>query len=958
MVKRRWTEEARSRVVNSDDSSADAVIVQTLDGTITSWNRGAERLYGYTAAEILGRSIAVLAPADRRDETLGLLTRLARGERTESLETVRLRRDGRPVNVSLSVTPVHDAAGAVVGASTSVRDITRRKRAEERLSGLFAVTRVLADAATLAEAAPRLLQAIGQGFGWERGELWRTSPPGARLTGLWPTSNSDHGYGEELVQRALVSKGPIWVEDLEAETVAEHDESWSGLRAALAWPIVLSGDVAVVLVFQSHERRAPRQELLDQMGDIGARIGQFLERERAVEGLRRLEKAVETIELGVTITDVNGRILYTNPAEAAMHGRRTQDLIGQHVSTFMPAGWTVADGRPSEIRSWKRETLNVRSDGSVFPVQLVSDAVRDPDGTPVAVVTCSEEITERKRAEAALRTSEERYRLLFERNLAGVYRARLDGRLLDCNDAVARILGYASREEVLALTLFDLSHSRQERAASLAQLRRHGSRSNVELRLRRKGGDSAWVLENQTLVTDADGVELVQATFVDITDRKEFERRVEFQALHDPLTGLPNRGLLEKRLDALLSEPEPASAFAVVFVDLDHFKSVNDTLGHATGDRLLQQAASRLRECVREDDLVTRVGGDEFVLLLPHVRKAGSGRIARQILQRMRDPFRIDEHELKVTASLGIALSPDHGDVAETLLQSADAAMYSAKDAGRDNFKFSGRGPRPASASHGDAESRVRRAFASQEMALLYRPLIALGTVRAVGGDAVLRWRHPEHGILPPEEIHARLEESGLADAVAEHALREACRTARDWQDKGLPLLRVAVAVSPRQLLDPALADGVGAIVAASGLSPSRLELVISENAVMQDVELVLPAVQGLARRGIAIALGDFGVGRSCLSLLDKLPVAGLRLDRALIPGLGGAPRGGEVLGGIVGMAHGLGLSVLAQGIASEAQLATLQRLGCDEGQGSFFGEAVPAEELAAALAHPERSRA
>jgi PAS domain-containing protein len=305
----------------------------------------------------VGRSISILSPPDRPDEIHQMLAQLRRGEHVDHYETERIHRDGRPVPVSLTVSPIHGADGTLVGASAIARDITFRRRAEERLGGQFAVTRILVESTSLRDAAPRIVQAIGEGFGWESGELWRVSEADAapRLVAAWPEAGvpgfvpGDAGtLGAALVARVRGSGRHVWVEDVSVdESLSRSGVAVAGTRAALAWPVVLGSEVVAVLALFSGRRRAPRQELLDQMTDIGTRIGQFFERERALEGLRRLEKAVETIEMGVTITDVKGRILYTNPAEAAMHGHRPEELIGKHVSTFMPEGWTPAGGRPS-----------------------------------------------------------------------------------------------------------------------------------------------------------------------------------------------------------------------------------------------------------------------------------------------------------------------------------------------------------------------------------------------------------------------------------------------------------------------------------------------------------------------------------------------------------------------------------------------------------------------------------
>ncbi|MCM2257162.1 MAG: PAS domain S-box protein [Vicinamibacteria bacterium] len=691
VCQRRAAEAALARAAAIVDSSEDAIIGKTLEGTITSWSPGAERLYGYPAAEVLGRPVSLLAVDDRADEIPFILERVRRGERVESFETERKRRDGSRVVVSLTLSPIRDSTGRLVGASAIARDITRRKRAERTQAMQFAVTRALAESSALGEAGPRLLEAVCAGLDWDAGEVWSGEAESMKRLATFPWLESgvvgtgEPGCGGALARAALTSGRPVAVADLEQDVAwCEEPAAAAGLHGALAWPLPVDGQPHAALVLLSRQPRPPRQEQFDLMADLATRVSQALERWREAAQLQRLQKAVETIQMGVTITDTRGRILYTNPAEAAMHGRSPQELIGQHVSVFMPSDWKPASGRPEEIRSWRRETVNARRDGTVFPVQLLSDAVAGPDGQPVAVVTCTEEITDRRRAEVALRSSEERYRMLFERNLAGVYRGTLDGRLLECNDAMARILGYTTHEELLALSAAELYVDPHVRARDLGRLLAGGRVSNRELQLRRKDGGLAWVLESQTVVRGDPGDELVEGTVIDITDRKEFEQRIEFQAYHDSLTGLPNRAFLTERLqDRLQDAALLGRSLQVLFLDLDRFKAVNDTLGHAMGDRLLQQVATRLRQCVREDDLVVRMGGDEFVLLLSQIRPADAVSVAKKLLACIEEPVKLDEHELRVTASIGLARFPDDGSDVETLLEHADSAMYRAKDRGR-----------------------------------------------------------------------------------------------------------------------------------------------------------------------------------------------------------------------------------------------------------------------------------
>ncbi len=959
---RRRAEEALSRTAAIVDSSQDAIIAKALDGTILTWNPGAERLYGYSKAEAVGRNISMLSPPDRPNEIPQILERLRRGERIEHLETVRCRRDGHQVVTALTLSPILDVAGTLVGASAIERDITQRKRAEERLATQSAVTRVLSESTALREATPRVLAAVCAGLGWDVGELWRAEAGSGtlkcearwrRAAGPGEESRPPASSARTLAARVVASGQPLWIGDPSDAPAPLSTAAAEGPGEAVAVPVRAEGRILGVLVFHGRWTHRVREGLLETVGDIGSRLGQFIERERALAGLQRLEKAVGSIEMGVTITDMTGRILYTNPAEAELHGYRVEDLIGQNVSIFMPAAWRPAAGQPSKIRSWRRETVNLRRDGTIFPVQLLSDAVTDADGTPLGIVTCCEEITERKRAEQALRSSETRYRLLFERNLAGVYRATLTGRLLECNDAFARVLGYPSREEVLARTADELFFRREDRERSLVQLRAKGTLTNFELEMRRKDGSSVWVLENETLLRGQPGEEdIVQGTLLDITDRKLATERVQFHAYHDPLTGLPNRVHLRDRMHVALAQARRnGRGLALMFLDLDHFKVVNDTLGHPVGDRLLKEVGERLKECVREDDTVARVGGDEFVLLLPSVRHAeGAARIARKLLDRIEELFQVDGHELSVTTSVGIALFPQHGDDDEALLRSADAAMYRAKEQGRNGYQFCDAALGRQVLGRLELQKRLGQALERGEIALAYQPQVELRSGRIMGVEALLRWHDPQKGIIPPAEFIPLAEDTGLIVRLGEWGLEQACRQVRAWQGEGLPGLRVAFNVSMRQFWQPDLKSSVERILEKTSLDPRFLDLEIPETAAMQNFDLTAPILRELAAPGIGITIDNFGLGHSSLSYLKLLPVRRLKIDRSLVAGITRDPRDLAIVKAVVRLAHGLSLTVVAEGVETEEQKNALKRLRCDEIQGWIVGEAVPQEAFARLL--------
>jgi diguanylate cyclase (GGDEF)-like protein/PAS domain S-box-containing protein len=416
-------------------------------------------------------------------------------------------------------------------------------------------------------------------------------------------------------------------------------------------------------------------------------------RHRAESALRRLVRAIETVGIGITVTDVQGRIVYTNPAEARMHGYTTEELVGMRAQALAPppARRGVAPQRLAALKGWHREGFNVRKDGSMFPVQLVSDVVTDAAGTPIGIVTCCVDISERRQAEAAQRASEARYRKLFERNLAGVYRATAEGAILECNDALARILGWSSRAEVRSRKVAEFYFRKRDLKRVMDDLYRLGTLAGHEIELRRRDGSPVWVLANATLLEEGGGPAIVEGTLVDITHRKLARRQLEYQAHHDALTGLPNRALLEQRLAAALRHAERGGGgLALIFLDVDRLKTINDTLGHDAGDALLRGLGDRLTSCLRREDTVARVGGDEFVVLLPAVRtRQEATGIAQKILKALVKGFKVEGHEIHVTSSLGIALYPEDGRDAATLRRRADAALYRAKQLGRNTYRFS-----------------------------------------------------------------------------------------------------------------------------------------------------------------------------------------------------------------------------------------------------------------------------
>jgi diguanylate cyclase (GGDEF)-like protein len=441
-------------------------------------------------------------------------------------------------------------------------------------------------------------------------------------------------------------------------------------------------------------------------------------------------------------------------------------------------------------------------------------------------------------------------------------------------------------------------------------------------------------------------------------ERKRYQVQLEHQANYDALTGLPNRNLLHDRLrQAVYSQRAPRS-IAVVFMDLDHFKFVNDSLGHSTGDLLLKAMAERLRTVLREGDTVGRVGGDEFVLILnDQSNEEIIYRAMQRITAKVCEPITIDGKELYVSCSAGISIYPQDGRDVDTLLKNADAAMYRAKDHGRSNFQFYTSEMNERVNERLALENALRRALERNELALHYQQKVNLKTGQICGAEALVRWLHPEWGLVRPARFIPLAEETGLIVSIGEWVLREACRQTRAWLDEGLEPGTVSVNLSVRQFRQEGLVRSVSRILEETGLEPSRLEMELTESMVMHNVDAAIAILQGLKQLGVRLSVDDFGTGYSSLSYLKDLPIDTLKIDRSFVRDIGAGEEADEgvLAQAIISLAHALHLKVIAEGVETDPQMRFLRRHQCDEVQGFFHGEPVAPEQHARLLIRARR---
>lgn len=598
----------------------------------------------------------------------------------------------------------------------------------------------------------------------------------------------------------------------------------------------------------------------------------------------------------------------------------------------------------------------IHADGGIRWVWERGIGVPGADGRLAAIEGFIQDVTQRRVAEDALRETERRFRSLFEHATEGIFQTTPEGRYLAANPALAGIYGYTSPEELIA----GLSDIRQqlyvdpERRREFERLmREYGYTRNFESAVFRRDGAVIWISENARAVRDERGqVQFYEGTVVEITERKRYQEELEFQASHDSLTGLPNRSLLVDRLTQTLhAARRDQRVVAVVFVDLDHFKLINDSLGHHVGDRLLLDMAARLRACLRGEDTVARHGGDEFVMILPdQADEAGVSVILRRLLDSISQPWAAEHGEYSISCSIGVSLFPRDGDSAEQLLKCADAAMYKAKDIGRNTFHFFTPELDAAVSDRLEVANDLRRGLERGEFVLHYQPRVDIASGRIVGAEALIRWNRPDAGLVSPGKFIPVAEETGLIVPIGAWALREACIRNRAWQALGLPPLVISVNLSPIQFRRAGLVRQVAEILAETGLEARWLELELTESFIMQDAERINRAMGELKALGVEIAVDDFGTGYSSLSYLKRFPVDRLKIDKSFVQDVTHDPDDAAIARAIISLGHSLNLRVVAEGVETAEQMDFVRQHGCDEIQGYFFSRPLDAEAFEALL--------
>ena len=580
-------------------------------------------------------------------------------------------------------------------------------------------------------------------------------------------------------------------------------------------------------------------------------------------------------------------------------------------------------------------------------------AVWDETGRAIAMAGVIHDITGKREAEARAEEGQQRFEKVFHLSPVPTSLTVLaDARILDVNEAFHSYFGYA-REELLGRTTVEVGIHVDSAAREVVvrRLLAEGKLRDAELPVRIASGEVRNVLVSADVV-DFMGDTCALVTFRDITDRRRYEARIEYLATHDELTGLPNRTLIRDRVaNGLARARREGTQLAVMFLDLDRFKVVNDGYGHPFGDSLLRAVARRLTDLVREGDTVARLGGDEFLLLLPDLRRSADAYvIAQKIVDAFERGINVGGRDIHVNTSVGVALFPQDGQDVDTLITNADVAMYRAKEMGGALYQFFNSEMSRETARRVQLETHLRTALSRGEFQMRYQPKVDIRTGRITGCEALLGWNHPD-GAIPPSQFIPVAEESGLIVPIGDWVLRTACAQANAWGHAGLGSVAVAVNVSARQFLRQDVVSWVLETLDATQLSPDRLELELTESVIAEDPEKVAATMRVLREHGVRFSIDDFGTGYSSLSYLKRFPVDSLKIDQSFVKNVGTAADDEAISLAVISLAHSLRLTVIAEGVETGQQRDFLRRHGCDEGQGYLYSRPLPAREFAEFIA-------
>ncbi|HEY4998055.1 MAG TPA: EAL domain-containing protein [Usitatibacter sp.] len=914
------------------DRTPVGIAVVTPDGTIRLVNRALCEMMGYPRSALEGepyRSFVPVAEIHTDEEHLRAIRE--GGDPPEAVDTRITRKDGTQLWVRINASLIRDVAGEARYVVSAIVDLTEQRdkdRALRKMNGFLAA---------VVENAPVA--------------IYTTDLDG--IVNFWnPAAERTFGFTAE---QAIGRNAPFIPEAKKVEALE--------LRRRVLAGEVLSGlelereraDGTLIVI---HGSAAPLRDEADRVTGLLVACVDVTEERRASAELERhlhfTRALLDAIPSPVYYKDREGRYLTYNRAWSDLFGRGADwigktgfDVFGPEIGREHQEHDRPLIERPS---STTYESGVPGPDGTMHQMLFNKVSFVDQRGDVAGVISVVTDVTRYKQTESALEASEARFRVLTESTIDLISVCDADGTMQYQSGALRQLLGFDPADSV-GKNVFDLVHRDDVdhvRAAFRRILETRQLTEPVEFRLRhRDGGWRTFESLGTNCLTNAH-IRGIVWNSRDVTDRKVIQQRMQHLAYHDNLTGLPNRGLLQDRLARSIARAERSGRkVAVLFIDLDNFKNINDTLGHDVGDELLRQVSRRLAECVRLEDTIARQGGDEFIVLLDNLDEGrNASLVAQKILNALRLPLMLGGTEQHVSGSIGIALYPEDGRDAQTLMKNADTAMFHGKGLGKNTYQYFTSQMNIAVKRRMTLESALRRAVMQKDFVLHYQPQIDLQTGQIIAVEALVRWRTEDSGTVMPGDFIPLAEETGLINEIGEWVLREGCRQAKEWQDMGLVQRRMAINLSARQFADKGFLDMMNRVLAETGLAAHCLELEITESQVMRQTDGMIQLLNKLSEMGVQLAIDDFGTGYSSLSYLKRLPIQKLKIDQSFVRDITVDPNDTAIVVAIINMARSLDLETIAEGVETAGQLALLRSKGCQVGQGFFFSVPLPAQEL------------
>jgi diguanylate cyclase (GGDEF)-like protein/PAS domain S-box-containing protein len=776
----------------------------------------------------------------------------------------------------------------------------------------------------------------------------------------------DEEEDDSIGMFVFLAEGPVTFATSGDETrfKLSHTRDGHGIRSGAGVTIRTQyGTFGVVLAY-SREERAFRDYELSFLKSTANIVGEALARDRAESALRKSQSRLRQLiasALDVVITiDRAGTVVEWNPAAEATFGIEAREVIGRPLpkAILQPSDYRAIQrllmrsraGVHNAVIKRRLETDAMHADGVTFPIEMTIEQVGS--GNDQLFTAFIRDISERKRAQLELEQRERRFRTIFEKSWSGVALLDNDLRFTFSGSSTTNILGYDDLD-LVGRPFLDLVHPRERESTArlFHQLRDVATReAHGELRFQHKNGSWVWLEGFAQNLLHESSVKAIVLNYRDVTQRRMTEKQLEYRAHYDALTGLPNRVLFRDRVvNGLTQAQRHNRGLAIIYLDLDHFKLVNDGLGHSFGDGLLAAVAARLQKALRASDTISRIGGDEFAILINDVGDSNAvATLARKLLDSLNGVFRIDEHDLYVSASIGVSMFPSDGQDVETLVKCADAAMYRAKELGRNQAQLFAPSMNERYVRRLAIEQSLHHALERGELELYYQPIYDRVRRRVTSVEALLRWNDPQRGMVPPSEFIGLAEETGLIIPIGEWVLRRACAQLREWQDGGLAGVHMSVNISAYQLQQPDFMRTIEDVIAGSGVDPHLVQVEITETAAMLNVERTMRLLRDMRAMGLAVAIDDFGTGQSSLIYLKQFPIDTIKIDKAFLRDITEDETAAALVSYVINLAHTLRLRVVAEGVETEEQYTFLRHYGCDQMQGYLLSRPLPAPQFRA----------